>query len=688
MFANKKIITFFNIFVILVLFCIFYIYNQSLFIFGHDRFHSYFADISSFSFPSARFPALIINAFYQKILPNLFGMHPQDFKDNYIVCSVTSIYFIAIVIAFTQGFFVSYKKQECFLFKKENIILLPCCFLILALQRFDLFCNFKDSAVFLEYHGYYIFYFLFFIILFQIILNNKPVSKVQIIFYSLMSFLLGIWSEFINIPVFLALLIIIFINRVIYRSDTEFQNILKNKNSLCIILSFLIGFIFFYGHNGGSYGINSFGTIGEYNIISHFQENVLQIIPFTKEFIKVMFIDYYIIWVVFISSFICLMLYLLKNPDKYGEKLLLLGLSMIAGFYITGYGTIIFLSSRDRYLFNMYGFPLIGYHIVVFVSLIILGYLYKNLKTRFLAFAIIVFLFLTVYLMSEALIPVYKETIESNTEVKIDIHNTEKTLIIYSIFGEAAIFPQEYNNKNSLFPITNPYKNKIYSKIDDFRDIAMLNKIYKHNIIGYQIYPEFIAKENLQKRIMYLGEIKPEYNIFKQIQYKDIKEYDKINLSMQKIIDLEEKYGKDDILQKAKAYLYFKQKDYLKALSLYSEYNKQNPEDYDALLNMAEIYKIQKDYDNAEKIYLDLYKRDNENLYVVYNLSLVFSLKNLFSKEYSNFPLYSYELYEEGDLPDIQFIKAMTYKKLGNEEKAEEIISKLGDNYKKEFYAI
>lgn len=677
----KKITALLNILVIFALFCVFFVYNQSLFIYGHDRFHAYFSDISSFAFPSVRYPALIINAFYHKILPALFGMHPQDFMDNYIVCSVVTICILAIVTVFAQGFFVSYAKQEKFLFKKENIILLPCCFFIFAQQRYDLFCNFKDSAVFLEYHGAYIFFFLFFGLIFQIILSDRQISKLQIILYSFMGFLLGIWSEFINIPAFLSLLIIIVINRVLY-----YQNILKNKNLLYMVLSFFLGFAIFYCHSG-SFGINSFGTLGDYNVFHHLQENVAQIIPFTKAFIKAMLLEYYGIWVAFLFCFICLMIYLIKNPDKYGEKLVLLCISLLAGFYIAGYGTIIFLSSRDIYLFNLYGFPLIGYHITVFVTLIILGYLYNKIKNRFFAFALIISLLIPVYFIAKFFIPFYTEKLEYNTKTKVDIHNTEKTFIIYSIFGEAAIFPEGYSHNECLLPIRLPYNNKIYGKIDDFQDIAMLKKIYKHPIIGYQIYPEAIANENMQKRIIYLGEITPEYNKFGQIQYKDIKEYDKINLSMQDIIDLENKYGKDAILDKAKAYIYFKRKDYVKAFNLYSEYSKQNPEDYESLLNMAEIYKIQKDYDNAEKIYLDLYKRDNENLYVVYNLSLIYTLKNIFDKKYNYFSSYSYELYEEGDLSDIQFIKAMTYKKLGNSEKAEEIISKLEENYKKEFYA-
>ncbi len=681
---NKKVFLIINILLFFFCFVIFFMYNQSLYMLSHDRFFIYSIDIPNNFYPSSRLPSLIFNYLYYKILPDIFSMNPEDFRANIFVCSFISFLYMFLIITFSKGFYLSDNKKN-YLLRKENIIILPLAFLTISapLHLNELFCGIRQMTVFCEYSGGYIVFFSFFYVIFSVLLYKNKISKKLMILYCINALLLGMWSEFINIPAFISLVLIMFF----YRKE------LINKYIFCLVLSFFAGLYIFYV-SVGNYSLSSFGTLSDYSIIDNLIENLSNISIFTKEFISKLFIQKYLYWCAFLFSLISLKLYLLKHKNINGNKILYCGIFLISGFLLTAYSTILAGSAREYFLFDLFFFPLIQIHIMIYVILMYLGYLCFNSKISKIVISVILFIIIIVF--SLFFIPGYLTAVHSNYDDKKTLHTFDKFLIVYSLFGESAILPENFVNSKNLSNYISSIKQndrvppKIghYYNMLEYIDTKLYRYIYKHNIKGFTVSDTLWAEENFKKRLIYIEEIiekpiKEKYNLFKTISYKDIDSYDKINLTIDKIEQLEKKYGNDDILLKAKAAINFQNKNYDKALELYRQYNKHNSDDYDSLINMAQIYKIKDNIAEAQNLYQILIKKDSENIKFLIESAQLYILSDDYNQALKYFLKADNLLLRENEL---YFVIALIYKKLGKDDMAEKYLKKTDKFLQQEFY--
>ena len=105
--------------------------------------------------------------------------------------------------------------------------------------------------------------------------------------------------------------------------------------------------------------------------------------------------------------------------------------------------------------------------------------------------------------------------------------------------------------------------------------------------------------------------------------------FSNIHLSINDLDYIEKNYDDVDkyIILKAKANIFFKQGNWDKAIDLYNRYVEKYPNDYNSLLNIAEIQSYNKNYNEAEKIYKSLIMRNKDNIYLSNKLSILTNIK-------------------------------------------------------------
>ena len=188
------------------------------------------------------------------------------------------------------------------------------------------------------------------------------------------------------------------------------------------------------------------------------------------------------------------------------------------------------------------------------------------------------------------------------------LYNVEKHFIVYSVLRESAILGESILNSSAYSQgivikgndgININTKNKfISSELLCYNAYFSSNYRHIHQLIGYTIKNDKIAQKEFEKRINILGEVEDKQNLFGNVQYTELKKYDKLTLTPEEIPSSNRLGGNNPVLIKIRAYQNYIKKDYNKALTLYKEFLKYSPDDYDSLLNLTEIYNIQKDYRN------------------------------------------------------------------------------------------
>lgn len=631
---NVNYILLINILLFIICLCIFFVYSECLPVMIHDCMHPYRTD-TILSYP--RVPPYALCRLYYVILPSIFGMHPSDFKINPFVCSAAGIFYMLTAIFFSRAFYTASQKyvsiKEYFM-RKESIILFPLCFLLLSasVYRMDdfifLFLNIKDFSVFSEYCAGYIFYFLFFSGLFFTILNNKKLNFTAAAGLGAAGFILACWSEFLNMPALISILVLMpFIIFCFFKRKTGLLLLLP-------IAAFFAGIFLFYIFSG-NYSLANAGTLGGYDIKNALFEHIAHWKEFNADFIECVFVQNQILWYWFIISAVLLKITAkIKNAGRnYADIIIYLSLSLITGYILTGYGTVFLpLNLRTEPLYRLCVFPLIGYHIIIYASLFITGALWHISGNRIKKLIIGFFLFI-IAVSAVKSFPVLKKDILLHYKSRINNYNIEKTILVYKVLNESAVIDLNKTPFNADMPRTADENNHLF--VPDSRFISELVyfcNLYKRSLPGFVFEDEQYARKQLEKRLFIIenldneNKVKDKYNIFKQIQYTPLIKINKLNLTLEKIKELEKKYPDNDILIKVKASFLYKEKDFDKALDLYEKYIKINPGDLDALYKTAQIYKNKKQYEKSIAVYNKLLEYNSLNFDLMYELAVLYYL--------------------------------------------------------------
>lgn len=643
--VNNKYILVCNIFIFISLFTLLYKYNNASTLITHDHFWPYYFKIDEL--PSSRIPALFFNYLYTVKLPEIFNINPNDFRVNFFVCSLITLYLISPFIILLKTFLLLIDKAQTSVINSsvegtlsshqnlftrvETIFLLPFIFLILMYPDFIIndsgHAAMADFAVYFEHNGAYPFYFLFIYGLINILTNEKNIKLSKIFLYSLTALILGMWSEVINLSIFFT---IIFISPYFFLK----MNKIKIKNFLCIISSFLLGFCLFY-FVIGNFSFNHIGTIGEYNIIEKLSENFSNFHNFINIYFDLYFRQHIILWTIFVINIIAI-LFIGSKEKKLG--IILIATAIILGILATNF-TSIFLSNyregSEEYLMLRPTFQLIFINWLESAIIILFGYLYGlfNIKQK-LSSLIIVFIFSIILLIK--FIPIYNVIQNERIEKRNLYRNIEKNIVIYSTLGESALVPSSYidyiveyfalKHELKFFEKENSfYVNKFWPK--NFFLLKFYYKTqYKNDFNGIIFVNDQYAKEELLKREHFIQYINPDF-VKDNNNFEAIKKYENIEIKIEDLNKYENKFGKQNFLLKYRASLYLKNGEKQKALELYKKVLNQNNKDYDSLIKLSQIYEENNDLKNAKAVYKKLLILDPTNLVFNHNLAKIYYLE-------------------------------------------------------------
>ena len=505
--------------------------------------------------------------------------------------------------------------------------------------------------------------------MFDIIVNNKTYSLKKKYLAAFVGLFTSVWCEYLNLIAFFSVSLLIFILFLISKEK------LKKAPLLFLLIGFYMGFIYFY-FISGKFCLNEIGSITNYSIIDGTIENLKNFSDFYKSFAYcVLYYNKYL-WVILLGLLVVLKT-LSYIPEKYIQTkkkrinlILLLVNCIIIGYLLTCCSSIFIAKQmRGLYIFDHVYSYTIGFHTILFCIFIIIGAIY-SLSNKPVKKIILLGILITTASIIYIFIPIYKEDIVKYNKIRIDRYNLEKKIVVYSVFNEPAII---YKNappiKYKYFPINT---NNLYC----------VSLIYKHKPQAYifEDNEDYVNKE-FQKRLFLFESVKEDKNIFKIIKFNNLLEYDKQNITLDNIDKLMEKYGQNDILLKTKASLLFDSQEYEKSLSLYKEYAEKNPNDIDAKIKMANIYEIQNKLDLAIDMYDNLLRNDSNNTFLLcktanlyyklgnYNKALdIYKtiLKDDFIMDYTN---------SVADI--IRTNMSIIYNKIGQQEKAEDCLSKI-----------
>lgn len=280
-----------------------------------------------------------------------------------------------------------------------------------------------------------------------------------------------------------------------------------------------------------------------------------------------------------------------------------------------------------------------------------LGVIYCN-TNKIRIKSIISFFLLLIILFYFCIFVLYsKSIVNTSYTIKKSLLKMDKITIVYSLFGESAILPF------SIFYNTNTQCSRIIiaqdmyigkEPMDYFNDInhhyfmnnyteysSYFENQYKQNSLGFYIVEDEIANLEYRKRLDLLSNIFNDTKIldtdYPSLLFTPLRKYRNFEITLNDLIKVENS-GKENIdkyiILKAKAYIYYKHKDYSKAIELYKEYLNKYPDDYTSLIILGKIYIDEEKYDDAEKIYEHLNSIDKNNMYFLLQLLYISCIEN------------------------------------------------------------
>ena len=247
----------------------------------HDTWDYAWATYKTASAPG-RYLSVTINMFLGKILFEITNIHPNDIQNN-LIAFIKSIIVVFICILITKSFFIFIQDKFKNINSTKFVLLFCITFLLIFLMLFNNFYFYNgihqrvymgvpETIVFIEYEFHIIFYFIY---MMKIIYNytyDKFYDNKFYILIIILTFLLGISAELINIP----LLIFMTIFMLIMTIKTDLNNTFFKYMFLYIIL--LISSSIYYSNANDhfiSWGAN----------ISLKQYFTTQFIPYLKDYL-------------------------------------------------------------------------------------------------------------------------------------------------------------------------------------------------------------------------------------------------------------------------------------------------------------------------------------------------------------------------------------------------------------------
>lgn len=566
----------------------------------------------------------VINNF----LPVLFNSNPNDFRSGFGFGSVIlAVLYVFICLLFVKGFFLSDKKAQNPLLRKELCLIFPLAALLLYIPLYD--CNdkyaiifrFNDLATSAEYFFVLIPVLIAAFSFYDILMGRgKKENRRVLIFYALISYVAGYYNELANITLFSFGFFFLFFLFLFDRQK------LFNKYSLFIIVPFLTGCINYYIFSGSAL-----------SNIAHYDSTLLDGV----RNLQTNFVDIWhsFVYEIFVSKaafyagiiFLSLILYKLKTENY--KNVLFFVWSLIFGYVLANLSTIFVcsLGSETEYLFERTFWDRLYVNILELACLILLGAIYKYEKIKGYVFAFITaFFVLFVYLFCQF----NEERQNVLFNIKKVVYQLDKINLVYSLLGESAVIPAKYlsyecvkNSEifmiNSIFKRDERFAKDKYINAEYLHYVHYFSRIYELNYAGAIFKDDDFAEKELKIRLALFDEktetekeLKNKSLSFKQMY----KKYKGLKLTLQDIDVMEAKHGKLPVLDKARAFIFFNDGNYDSAMKLYKKYLISYSDDIDSLLHIACIYEKNNDYKKAEAIYEKLHKYDKRNLLFLHKL--------------------------------------------------------------------
>lgn len=566
-----------------------------------------------------RLPAQILETTLNNFLPNILSINPNDFRSGYqLGAIILYILFIIICFLFAKGFFLSEEKKENILKKKELLILLPLTALLMlepildyGIDTYVHIYRFNDLAGSAEYFFNLIPLLIFIFSIYDITQNTNNINKKTLFLYSINSFITGYYNELTNLTSgFFCFLFLMF---CAIKNKKE----IKNKKLFIILIPFCVGFICYYSLSGTTItGIDNYG-ISLLENIATLKNNFDDILSC---FTQIMIIKKGMFYLIIILLFS----FLVKTKTKSKNRIIAFSISLFFAYIFTNFCTIIFYP-QSPYLFERLYWDRLYVNILELIIIILFGALYQKIEfKKSVTIILILGLLISCHTFKDSNLK--RENLIF--DIKKTIYQIDKTNLIYSVLGETAILPEKllnsreiqdsfifFMNSNTDYKerlCKNNYINKEYYFYDGY-----FETIYKQKYIGAIYKDNDFAEKELETRLK-LFDLKKETDEelkAKTIWFKDIQnKFKGLKLTIEDIDRMEKKVGELPILDKARAYIYFNNKQYDDYFKLYSKYLVSYPDDIDSLLHIAEIHTINGNYKQAEKIYKDLIIFDDKNL--------------------------------------------------------------------------
>ncbi len=646
---KQNFIVYINIFICIFVFFLLIYFQKDICCIRHDFFLPYNNNIGRWLY--GRIPANLLSFLTINFIPRLLGIHSNDFM-SIANSFIKSIPLFLLGIIAVKCFFIS-AEEKINIFKRfESAIIIILSFLLIFYGNIDhpvyMFYT-RETIVFYEYSFGVIFYFLFLFFILNFILHKNisfPFNKYTKSLIILVSFLCGFWNEHINIAVFWGIVILF----LLLRDKIFYELKVKNKELMYLIIPFFIGLFMFYICS--DYVLSGFNEIAghKYNI-ENFTILKTYFNKFNNGYFNYIFCyDRYTYLFIVISAILVFF-----TKTKYSNTILIFCFSVLFGHLLTNY---IYIFSFDAIYSRV---PLVTFHslILAFILIILLGELYNSNKSKIIKIAVIVFLICITCNYCRIISNNYSEIINKNSYIKQSLYRLDEINLVYNILGESAILPvsifydniykstnififqdfiENYSQENYKKFLYNRYFNYYYTGYCEY-----FNKQYKKNLIGFYITDDITAYKELKKRLDII-------NIFinrtddAKLKFNNLNKYKNIELTPQNIAKVKITKENENIILKIKAFFEYKKNNYDSAISLYNEYLNKYDEDYDVLINLAQIYMKQKKIKKAMQIYQKLHNKDRYN---VGFLSELISINYETDKNYKEIKSMENEIYDQ-----------------------------------------
>lgn len=585
---------------------------------------------------------------YGRIVSNIFiniyeyiqnlSLSAQDFEFGWGAV-IKTVAFSLIPLALSFSFCVNFVEKNIFK-NTEGLIIIPLSFILTAIPIFNMhdyniyLGSIRDIVIFFEYYIPLFFYFTFFI--FCIYIQNKNnlslINKITII---ITAFFLGLWHELFSFATFISIFIYLIISAIR-------KTLSKNVNVYCFF-PFFLGFIIFC-FLSDYISLNQAANYS-YTIEDLINPIIKELGTYTKAYLFVMFKSKILLYIIIFSCSIIL----LSKKEKQINNILLYCFSILIGYLILNYGFIIFADIvtpekyKVDYLFQRDLYDMIYVNILEFIIMILIGSLYSVLNIRILKKIIITVLtILSILIIFNAKNDI-KELQNYKKNMRLLAYKIEKINLLYNYFGETTILPisfletQDYIKENQIFPFDSTFhyktkndyvtfmKDKYFDSLYVQYSIYFKN-VYNKNFIGVIFKNDDIANIELNKRLNLLNEkFESDKEILKnRIYFRNLAKFKNKQISLNDINTFKIDDNNKDLIIKIKAYVNYRDGNFAEAEKFYNEYLEINPNDFDALKNMANIYFRQNKMEKAEKLYKKIHNIDNNNLTFMYKLLLLY----------------------------------------------------------------